>query len=94
MGTPPLDPTKERDHEDLLREQLVSLAAGCPHTKDNPLNCPLHEVRKLEPSAIIDWVDELNPDNLDYLTMYHQCCLVIHRESGKIGRKRKSPRPG
>ena len=56
------------------------------------MNCPLHEVRKLAPSAIIDWVDGLNPDNLEYLTMYHQCCLVIHRESGKIGPKRKHSR--
>lgn len=93
VETPPLDSAQARDHEDVLREQIVSLAAACPHTKNNPLNCPLHEVRKLEPNAIIDWVDGLNPDSLEYLTMYHQCCLVIQRESGKIGKKRRTPRP-
>ena len=65
---------------DWLREQLASLAVGCPHTRSNPSSCPLHEVRLLEPAAILDWLDGLSSDEKEFLMLYHQCCLVINRE--------------
>ena len=88
---------------DRLREQLVILAAECPYTNSNPPSCPLHEVRKLEPTAIIDWLDALNPDEKDFLTTYHQVCLETKRESDRVvgsqpkedsaTAKRKRPKP-
>ena len=75
---------------DTLREQLVTLAISCPHTKSNPSSCPLHEVRKLESAAILDWLDGLSREDLDYLTLYHQCCLVTKWESERNEKKIKN----
>ena len=96
VGTPPLGKTINRRDVDRLREQLASLAVGCPHTKSNPSSCPLHDVRMLEPEAIIDWLDGLSTDEKEFLMLYHQCCLVISRErdSAAAPRKRKKDPPG
>ena len=91
VDTPPLGTTAANCREELLREQLVSLAVCCPHTRSNPSVCPLHEVRKLEPAAILDWLDGLSAEQRDYLMLYHQCCLVITRESDSIGERRLQP---
>ena len=80
METPPLVRTNGSHDVDWLREQLRTLATGCPHTKSNPDGCPLHDVRQLEPAAIIDWLDGLSLEEKDFLMLYHQCCLVINRE--------------
>jgi hypothetical protein len=66
---------------DLLREKLVLLAIECPYTKSNPPTCPLHDVRKLDPASIIDWLDGLSSEEKDFLTLYHQCCLVAQWEA-------------
>jgi hypothetical protein len=79
---------------DWLREQLASLAVGCPHTKANPSSCPLHDVRLLEPAAIIDWMDGLSNEEKEFLMLYHQCCLVINRERGSAtGQPDRRARP-
>ena len=79
---------------DGLREQLVLLAASCPHTKSNPWTCPLHALRQMEPSAIIDWIDALEDRDREYLMFYHQCCLVTQRERDLAARpKRGRNRP-
>jgi hypothetical protein len=95
VDTPPLGKTITRRDVDKLREQLASLAVGCPHTKSNPSSCPLHDVRLLEPEAIIDWLDSLNNEEKDFLMLYHQCCLVINRErdSATAPRKRQTSSP-
>ena len=74
---------------DRLREQLVILAVECPYMKSNPANCPLHEVRKLKPVAIIDWLDALSADETEFLTQYHQCCLMTRWGRGHVDRRRK-----
>jgi hypothetical protein len=84
VDTPPLGSTTTRRDVDWLREQLASLAVGCPHTRSNPSSCPLHEVRLLEPAAILDWLDGLSSDEKEFLMLYHQCCLVINRERDAV----------
>lgn len=81
MDSPPqlLESAPSRD-VDRLREQLVVLAVECPYTKSNPDSCPLHEVRKMEPAAIIDWLDGLNREEQDFVALYHECCLVTKWE--------------
>jgi|ERR1019366_2898444 hypothetical protein len=78
---------------DRLREQLVILAIECPYTKSNPSTCPLRGVRKLKPTAIIDWLDALSSDEKDFLTQYHQCCLMTRWGRGQIERIRRRKRP-
>ena len=68
---------------DQLREELVALATECPHTTANPCGCPLHELRKMEPGQIIDWLDRLNGEEREFLMLYHQCCLVTQWENGR-----------
>ena len=99
--------TITRRDPDQFREELVSLAVACPRTKSNPSRCPLHEVRKLEPTAIMDWLDGMSSDDQDFLRLYHQCCLVTQwdsesvegrgdsklRETDVAGEWRQRPRP-
>ena len=80
MDTPPQDDVTVEYDVDRLREQLVLLAVECPYTKSNPAGCPLHEVRKMKPSSIIDWLDGLNREEKDFVTLYHHCCLVTKWE--------------
>ena len=75
-----------------MREQLVILAVECPYTKSNPSTCPLHEVRKLKPTAIIDWLDALSGEEKEFLTQYHQCCLMTRWGRGRIEELRKVKR--
>jgi hypothetical protein len=79
---------------DQLREQLVLLAARCPHTKSNPPSCPLHGLRQMEPSAIIDWLDGLQNDEREFLLFYHQCCLMTWRERNRAAARRGGARRG
>jgi hypothetical protein len=77
---------------DRLREQLVALAVECPYMESDPSGCPLHEVRKPEPAAIIDWLDKLNSEEKDFLTQYHQCCLMTVWERDCVEGRRKRTR--
>lgn len=36
--------------------------------------------------AVIDWIDALEPDDLEYLVKYHQCCHAVHREAPIVAR--------
>lgn len=70
---------------DRLREELVILAAACPCTRSNPSSCPLHEVRKLEAGAIIDWLDRLSAEEKAYLAQYHECCMMLQLDRAGAG---------
>lgn len=59
-----------------LRDELLPLAEGCPVTESNPADCPLHLVRKLNPSQRYQWFDALGEHGLTYLASYHQVCLT------------------
>ena len=80
METQPQSERPSGREMDRLREQLVLLAVECPYTNANPPNCPLHEVRKMPPTAIIDWMDGLNHEEKEFVALYHQCCLVTKWE--------------
>lgn len=67
------------------------LGRACPHTKSNPADCPLAEVRKMKPAAISKWLDGLRTEDKEYLMLYHQCCLVIRWETERA-KQRKKPR--
>lgn len=91
VDTPPPGRTLVTRDVDRLREQLMLLAVECPYTNSNPPGCPLHEVRQMEPEAVIDWLDGLSGEEKDYLTFYHECCLMTRCESDWVqgGKKRK-----
>ena len=88
MASPPRHRPRPKARVQQLREQLQTLAAGCPHTRTNPSSCPLHEVRKLEPEAVLRWLDGLTTPEKDFLIMYHQCCLVINQEADAAKRSK------
>lgn len=77
-----------------LDEQLRQVAVNCPHTKTNPADCPLFEVRKLPPSELAEWLTGLKPEEKEYLMLYHECCLLVRweKEHGKDKERRAQPR--
>lgn len=91
MDTPPLEKANLVRDVEQLREQLVMLAVACPYTKSNPITCPLHEVRRQEPAAILDWLDNLSREEKDFLILYHQCCLVAKWEDDMLERLQRTP---
>jgi len=60
-----------------IRSALLELAPCCPFGHGNPSDCPLYEVRQLNPSQRLEWFDALDDEDLSYLAMYHHICLGI-----------------
>ncbi len=60
-----------------LNVQLAHLAPSCPWNQRNPAECPLADVRKLPATAVAEWLENLSPEEKEYLVLYHQCCLAI-----------------
>ena len=67
----------------LVSRQPDALATECPHTKANWCGCLLHELRKMEPRQIINWLDRLDGEEREFLMLYHKCCLVTQWENGR-----------
>ena len=90
VDAPPLGRTPIERDLDRLREQLVVLALECPYTESNPPSCPLHNVRKMEPAAIIDWLDGLDGEEKHFLLLYRQCSPMAKWERDALdGGQRK-----
>jgi len=47
----------------------------------------------MESDAILGWLDGLSSEERDYLTLYHQCGLVIDHDSRLFGGTRTMPLP-
>jgi len=61
---------------DGLGTAVCTLLGGCPLTGDNPVNCPLHGVRELEPAEARAWLARLSPAEQEFLLIYHNCCAM------------------
>jgi len=68
-------------HKTVLRDNLLSLAVQCPMERANPVDCPLFDVRKLDPSKGRQWFKGLTRDDLVYLNAYHCVCAQLRMES-------------
>lgn len=58
-----------------LRDNLVELSEVCPFHHNNPEDCPVFELRKMEMAKRLQWLDALNEDDLVFLATYHHICL-------------------
>jgi len=67
----PLDPQKRSE----ILDNLISAAVSCPVDHCNPVDCPLHELRKLELGRRLEWFRVLTDDELVYLNSYHFVCM-------------------
>jgi hypothetical protein len=76
-----------------LRANVLKLSEACPFHVTNPADCPLFEVRNLEPAKRLQWVETLSASDLEYLASYHRVCIKIKTESGSA-RKRAKVRLG
>jgi len=70
-----LTPQKSRQREELA-SNILQLTTGCPYGFDNPDFCPLHGVSMLEPAERAKWVEMLTDEELEYLSTYHEICLL------------------
>ena len=54
---------------------LVGLAMTCPLGQDNPVDCPLHEIRELSLAERFKWVKARTRDEAQNILSYHtHCC--------------------
>ncbi len=61
---------------------LMGLAMTCPVGKDNPSQCPLHEIRNLPLAQRFDWVRSLASLEADNILGYHTyCCPRMQDEA-------------
>jgi len=93
METPPLGKTNPGHDVDRLRERLLILVTGCPRSAANPPTCPLYHIRELEPSEVIDWIDQLDTNQKQFLAQYHDCCLAIHWQRDWMEQLARATRP-
>lgn len=74
-----------------LRANLLELSEACPFHHDNPEDCPLFALRKMEPTKRVQWFDALIEDDLVYLANYHRVCFTTKVESGLAKQRIKVP---
>jgi hypothetical protein len=71
-----------------LRDSLVGLTEACPFHQDNPEDCPLFQLRKMEPVKRLEWFDALTGDDLAYLATYHHVCFATKVAAQAISQAR------
>ena len=74
-----------------LRANLLQLSEACPFHLANPDDCPLFELRRMEPTKRLQWVNALSESDLADLATYHRVCLRIKVESGSASCKAEHP---
>jgi hypothetical protein len=66
-------PPKDRQ---ALIAYVVGLAVACPINQDNPVDCPLHELRSQSFQDRLKWVKALDDESLYLLAQHHCSCLA------------------
>lgn len=64
-------------HKDELRASLLELTQACPVHQDNPEDCPLHLLRKMDVPKRLEWFNALSEHDLAYLASYHHVCFGV-----------------
>ena len=58
-----------------LQTQVQALMDACPVKHDNPVGCPLHDIRQRPAPARLDWLAAASNADLQILTDRHLACL-------------------
>ncbi len=80
-----------REQKNELRANLLKLSEACPFHHDNPEDCPLFALRKMEPTKRVQWFDALIEDDLVFLANYHRVCFTTKVEAGSAKQRIKVP---
>ena len=80
-----------REQTSELRANLLQLSKACPFHLANPEDCPLFQLRTMEPTKRLQWVNAQSESDLAYLATYHRVCLRINVESGLAKQRTKAP---
>ncbi len=80
---------REQKHE--LRANLLQLSEACPFHLANPEDCPLFQLRRMEPTKRLQWINALTESDLADLATYHRVCLRIKVESGSASCNAEHP---
>jgi hypothetical protein len=73
-----------QSRSDLLRASLISLTERCPGVECNPEDCPLFRLRKMKPSARLQWFQALTEEDLDFLAAYHHVCMNVKLTENRV----------
>ena len=80
------------------REEMLTfvreLSIACPYAKDNPVECPLFEIRKRELLESFEWVEQLPDALLRYLVDYHAVCISLRQAGCLTEQPGMLPEPG
>jgi hypothetical protein len=76
---------KSHEPEDELQAYILGVATACPLEQCNPEDCPLFELRRLEPGVRMAWLKTLEESDLEYLASYHFVCLNLKVEKRLVG---------
>lgn len=58
-----------------LQAQVWALTTACPVQQDNPVGCPLHDIRLRSVTARIEWFKSMSTTELQTLMTRHLACL-------------------
>ena len=64
-----------------LRSCLLGLTEFCPVDRCNPVDCPLFNLRTMEPADRLRWFNALTEADLNYLAAYHHVCMTVRLKS-------------
>ena len=70
-----------------LRSCLQGLTEFCPVDRCNPVDCPLFNLRTMDPVERLRWFNALEPADLNYLAAYHQVCMAVRLESHQVSQE-------
>lgn len=79
-----------QSRKDQLRASLIALTECCPVDGCNPKDCPLFPVRKMKPSARLEWFKALTEEDLIFIAAYHHVCMNVRLECPPISSVCKS----
>ena len=58
-----------------LHGKIVALSVACPVDECNPVECPLHEVRKMTLRERYEWSKSISEDEAIKLVQHHIKCV-------------------
>ncbi len=59
-----------------MKVRATGLLVACPHSQDNPYDCPLHAVRERPLRERYHWLESLQPGQLKKLLDQHSECIL------------------
>lgn len=64
----------------IFRTEFSILSEACPFDRDNPRDCPFHEIREESLKEKMAWFEELSEEAILNIHAYCQLCLEVRKK--------------